>query len=151
MFFRLAMNVGQSKNSEPPRGIEPQTFRFSRSGASPLIHRDSTESESSLWHAFCMLLVLKRLVNKHFIIFFVLVHLLSISLSIVNNYYTISLLSLINVPCKHTCKDFTSVIDTKSSLFDNRYRLFATVTSYTKVSLYFFFINVVYLFYVLLV
>ena len=126
MFFRLAMSVGQSKNSEPPRGIEPQTFRFSRSGASPLIHRDSTVSESSLWHAFCMLLVLKRLVNTHFIIVFVLVHLLSIRVLLVNDYYTISLLSPINVPCKYTYKDFISVIATKSSLLNRRCSIIAT-------------------------
>ena len=29
------MSVGQIKNSESLRGIEPQTFRFPRSGASP--------------------------------------------------------------------------------------------------------------------
>ena len=27
-FFRLVTSVGQRKNSESPRGIEPQTFRF---------------------------------------------------------------------------------------------------------------------------
>ena len=120
------MSVGQSKNSEPPRGIEPQTFRFSRSGASPLSHRDSTVSESSLWHASCRRLVSRRLVNTHFIIVFVLVHLLSISVSLVNDYYTISLLSPINVPCKYTYKDFISVIATKSSLLNRRCSIIAT-------------------------
>ena len=81
---------------------------------------------SSLWHASCILIVLKRLVNTHFIRFFVLVHLLSISLSLVNNYYTISLLSLINVPCKYTFKDFTTVVATKSSLFNRRCSIIAT-------------------------
>ena len=100
VIFYLAMSVGQSKNSEPTREIEPQTFRFPLSGASPLNLRDSTVSESSLWHASCILLVLKRLVNTNFIIVFVLVHLLSISVSLVDDYYTISLLSPINVPCK---------------------------------------------------
>ena len=28
MFFRLVTSVGQRKNSESPRGIEPQTFGF---------------------------------------------------------------------------------------------------------------------------
>ena len=120
------MSVGQSKNSEPLRGIEPQTFRFPRSGASPLSHRDSTVSESSLWHASCRRLVSRRLVNTHFIIVFVLVHLLSISVSLVNNYYTISLLSPINVPCKYTYKDFISVIATKSSLLNRRCSIIAT-------------------------
>ena len=119
------MSVGQSKNSEPPREIEPQTFRFPRSGAPPLSHRDSRES---LWHASCILLVLKRLVNTHFIIVFVLVHLLSISVSLVNDYYTTSLLSPIslNVPCKYTCKDFISVIATKSSQLNRRCSIIAT-------------------------
>ena len=114
------MSVSQSKNSDSLRGIEPQTFRFPRSGASPPSHRDSTLSESSLWHASCILIVSRRLINIHFIIVFVLVYLLSISISLVNNYYTISLLSPINVPCKFTCKDFTSVIATKSSLLNRR-------------------------------
>ena len=46
--FRLPMSVGQRKNSEPPRDVEPQTCRFPRSGASPLSHRDSTVSESTV-------------------------------------------------------------------------------------------------------
>ena len=89
-------------------------------------HRDSTVSESSLWHASCILLVSRRLINIHFIIVFVLVHLLSISVSLVNNYYTISLLSPINVPCKYTYKDFISVIATKSSLLNRRCQIIAT-------------------------
>ena len=44
------------------------------------------------------------IVNTHFVILFVLVHLLSISVSLINDYYTISLLSPINVTCKYTCK-----------------------------------------------
>ena len=43
------------------------------------------------------------------------------------------------------------MIITQSSLLDNRYKLFAIVRSQTKVSLYFFFIYVVYLLYVSLV
>ena len=89
-------------------------------------HRDSTVSESSLWHASCRRLVSRRLVNTHFIIVFVLVHLLSISVLLVNDYYTISLLSPINVPCKYTYKDFTSVIATKSSLLNRRCSIIAT-------------------------
>ena len=33
-FFRLVTSVGQRKNSESPRGIEPQTFGF----RSPMLH-----------------------------------------------------------------------------------------------------------------
>ena len=66
------------------------------------------------------------IVNTHFVILFVLVHLLSISLSLINDYYTISLLSPINVPCKYTCKDFISVIATKSSLLNRRCSIIAT-------------------------
>ena len=44
MFFRLVTSVGQGKNSESPRGIEPQTFGFALlcSTAEPT---DSTVSE----------------------------------------------------------------------------------------------------------
>ena len=42
MFFRIVSSVGQRKNSESPRGIEPQG-----SDALPLSHRDSTVSEVS--------------------------------------------------------------------------------------------------------
>ena len=38
-FFRLVTSVGQRKNSESPRGIEPQTFALM---LKPLSHRDST-------------------------------------------------------------------------------------------------------------
>ena len=40
--FRLVTSVRQRKNSESPCGIEPQTFGFPRSNASPQSPRDST-------------------------------------------------------------------------------------------------------------
>ena len=77
---------------------------------------------------------------------------LSISLSLVNGYYTISLLFPINSHLSTRVKIlFQSSLLIESSLPDNRYKLFATVRSFIKVSLYFFYIYVVYLLYVLLV
>ena len=120
------MSVGQSKKFRAPMENWTSNLPISALRCFTMSHRDSTVSESSLWHASCRRLVSRRLVNTHFIIVFVLVHLLSISLSLVNNYYTISLLSLINVPCKYTCKDFTTVIATKSSLLNRRCSIIAT-------------------------
>ena len=89
---------------------------------SPLVARDVVTPLQGVLQT----LVSRRLVNTHFIIVFVLVHLLSISVSLVNNYYTISLLSPINVPCKYMYKDFISVIATKSPLLNRRCSIIAT-------------------------
>ena len=45
-FFVLSRAWDKEKNSESPRGIEPQTFGFLRSDAQPLSHRDSLVSEA---------------------------------------------------------------------------------------------------------
>ena len=42
--FRLVTSVGQRKNSESPRGIEPQTYGFRAPDVPPLSHRDSMMS-----------------------------------------------------------------------------------------------------------
>ena len=42
--FRLVTSVGQRKNSESPRGIEPQTYGFRAPDVPPLSHRDSMVS-----------------------------------------------------------------------------------------------------------
>lgn len=42
MFFVLSRAWEKEKNSESPRGVEPQTFGFPRSDALPQSPRDST-------------------------------------------------------------------------------------------------------------
>ena len=120
------MSVGQSKKFRAPTGNWTSNLPISALRCFTMSHRDSIVSESNLWHASCRRLVSRRLVNTHFIIVFVLVHLLSISVLLVNDYYKVSLLSPINVPCKYTYKDFTSVIATKSSLLNRRCSIIAT-------------------------
>ena len=44
MFFVLSRAWEKEKNSEYPRGVEPQTFGFPRSDAIPLSHKDSMVS-----------------------------------------------------------------------------------------------------------
>ena len=46
MFFVLSRAWEKEKNSESPRGVEPQTFGFPRSEAIPLSHKDSMVSEA---------------------------------------------------------------------------------------------------------
>ena len=46
MFFVLSRAWEKEKNSESPRGVEPQTFGFPRSDAIPLSHKDSLVSEA---------------------------------------------------------------------------------------------------------
>ena len=46
MFFVLSRAWEKEKNSESPRGVEPQTFGFPRSDAIPLSHKDSMVSEA---------------------------------------------------------------------------------------------------------
>ena len=57
-FFRLVTSVGQRKNSEYLRGIEPQTFRF----RAPMLYQLATETlrwarsiTKFVWHASCIL------------------------------------------------------------------------------------------------
>lgn len=46
MFFVLSRAWEKEKNSESPRGVEPQTFGFPSSDAIPLSHKDSMVSEA---------------------------------------------------------------------------------------------------------
>ena len=126
VIFSFSHERGTKQKFRAPMGNWTSNLPISALRCFTMSHRDSTVSESSLWHASCRRLVSRRLVNTHFIIVFVLVHLLSISVLLVNDYYTISLLSPINVPCKYTYKDFTSVIATKSSLLNRRCSIIAT-------------------------
>ena len=54
MFFVLSRAWEKEKNSESPRGVEPQTFGFPRSDAIPLSHKDSMVSEAHYkWSSLC--------------------------------------------------------------------------------------------------
>lgn len=87
MFFVLSRAWEKEKNSESPRGVEPQIFGFPRSDAIPLSHKDSMVSEA---HYKCSPLCFRQ--RKLFSEFKTIVDFCSIFLFQINCFILVSVI-----------------------------------------------------------